>query len=151
MHVYFNNNSFTWGEPLMDLFSKTVSGWGCGASEEQSSAQAQWGTYRWGVGTAPVSTSKTMPCFPLPATSSPAPCSWYQCFPFSLLKLQITNSVLGPSLLAAWLSPSVCREMLIQRHISTWDFKLTHGSWLSSALVEFGLLSYFHYLTQSVH
>lgn len=41
MHVYFNNNSFTGGEPLMDLFSKTVSGCSYGASEEQSCAQNQ--------------------------------------------------------------------------------------------------------------
>lgn len=107
--------------------------------------------YKWGTGTAPVSTSKSMSCFALPATSFPAPCPWRQHFSFSLFNLQITNSVLGSSLSAVWLSPSICREMLIQLHISAWDFKLTHGSWLSSSLIEFGLLLYFHYLTQSIY
>lgn len=108
-------------------------------------------TYGWGTGAAPVSSSKTMSCFPLPAMSSPALCPWCQCFLFSFLKLQITNSVLGSSLSAVWLRPSICREMLTQLHILTWDFKLHHSSWLSSALIQVGLLSYFHYLTPSIY
>lgn len=107
--------------------------------------------YGWQTGTAPVGTSKTMSCCPFPVTSSPAPCPWCRCFPLNLLKLQIANSVLGPLLSAVWLHTSICREMLIQLHITTWDFKFIHGSWISSAGIEFGLLSYFCYLTQSIY
>lgn len=46
-------------------------------------------------------------------------------------------------------SAQVCREIFVQLHISAWDSKLTQQPMALRALTEFGLLSYFQYLTQS--
>lgn len=47
-------------------------------------------------------------------------------------------------------SAQVCREIFVQLHISAWDSKLTQQPMALRALTEFGLLSYFQYLTQSI-
>lgn len=64
--------------------------------------------------------------------------TWCQHLSFFLFGL--TDYKLGPGLLAI-ISPSVQRD---------WDSKLTQQPVAFRALIEFGLLSYFHYLTQRI-
>lgn len=154
MRVYFNNNSFTWGEALKDSFSRTVSGCSCGTSTEQSPAQAQsptqaqlcsWGRH-WHC---PVTTSQATSCYHIPATLQhlvSASGSW--CHRLSFFLFSLTNYRLGPGLLAT-ISPCVQRFSL-QLHVSVWDSKLTQHPTAFRALIEFGPPSYFQYLTQSI-
>lgn len=145
MHVYFNNNSFTWGEPLMDVFSKAVSG--CRSKGRAEQPQLRLWVRDWSCSSQDQQDHVlfSTPSHVLSSTSSVMPA-------FSIEFAQLTNYKLGPEFCAVG---SVAQPKHVPRdahsapHLSL-GFQ-THSSWFSSALVEFGLLSYFHYLTQSIY
>lgn len=140
----------------MDLFSRTVSGCSNGASEKQNCAQGKctaqaWIRLRVRDWRCTSQYQQGHVVFPAPSHVFSSTSSMTPVFSMQFSQLRDSKLSLWFSALSSVASPNICREMLIQLHISTWVFKLTDSSWLSRTLIEFGLLSYFHYLTQSIY
>lgn len=93
MRVYFNNNSFTCGEPLMDVFSKAVSG--CRSKGRAEQAQLPLGVRDWSC-TSQYQQDHVLfstPSHVLSSTSSVMPV-------FSVQFAQLTNHNLSPGFFA---------------------------------------------------
>lgn len=131
MHVYFNNNSSTQGEPLMDLFNKAAGSCSCGASKELSHTQAQpaaWVLLCPWLRDWDCTGLYQQDCVLL-SIPNHVLCSTVSIMPEFA---QVTNCKHGPGLFDTAGSAQVHAEMLVQPHIPSWDFKLTHSSWFPS-------------------
>lgn len=147
MHVYFNNNSSTQGEPLMDLFNKAAGSCSCGASKELSHTQAQpaaWVLLCPWLGDWDCTGLYQQDCVLL-SIPNHVLCSTVSI----MLKLQIANMVLGS--LISQVQPKYMQRCSFSptSRAGISNSPTAHG--FPALLIGFGLLTCFHYLTQSLY